>query len=326
MRTSDLIREMGRNMGIFKADLESVEQYADRVIYSACSAWYRAAIWEEDGNPSVQGVKQRMRKKLEACVSMCDDLIHLANEDIRERLIDQAYTLHLKTGTVYHSAYHLKPAPDKTCTKDGICYFRRGNPSAWYDYSGLGIFEMTKGKPNQGDLFEIYGLDSIKSEEISEYSLKSRQWQPLPSIGDLEYLNVTRKRYDGYFSKENKASTPYTLGRKNTEGRPSYYLIRADKSSELADWEIGAGLQRHLAIAIYEKHQPLIADVHRDGELTFIKCNFFLPAADETFLCFWSWPEDLTHMENMWNYVVPRPLQKVVFDRLIFLGYELKEN
>lgn len=328
MANNYLISTMAQTMFLHKEEYENETNFAERVLYSAGSAWFRTLVFEDGGNPSITRIKRRLHSKLKYFSELCPCLSTIS-DDFLETFIDRILETHQLMGTVYHSQQHLTPAIERECVFSGIRIFRCGRPDEDYSYSGLGIFRADPEKDTPQTPMNIFGLTEETTYEIAQARLAGRTWQPLYDLDGLLYLNVNRRPFQKYYSEYRPDISTLLLAYRMNEGRRSYLLIRGNECSALAEWETLAGIHRYLALFLFQQSRKLVAATQRGKYTTSISIDTYLPHDDELLFRYFAWPQNLSRNiedNDTLNFIVDKRVFPVLASRLNASGFYVEEK
>ena len=175
--TNDLIISIGKQLNIPKSD---DNEWICQIVYSVAGQMALASLWDhsEDSNSvSVQHFKNRIDQIFDAYEGIYPEIRFLLPED-RTCLIDEIYSIYLRNGFLYHSAYQISPAAPTTAAYGNLTLHRGSSPDSKLFMSGLGFYSTQKSTPDrkvakmfclQEQAFEIYLEELLYAGDDSTY-------------------------------------------------------------------------------------------------------------------------------------------------------------
>jgi hypothetical protein len=144
--TNDLIASIGRQLNT--PGPNDNEQIC-RIVYSAAGQMALASLWDhtEDRAPvSIQNFKNRIAQTFDAYESLYPGIAALLPRE-KTVLIDEIYSIYLRCGYFYHSAYQISPAAPAQAGYGNLTLHRGGSPDAGLFMSGLGFYSSRRKHP-----------------------------------------------------------------------------------------------------------------------------------------------------------------------------------
>lgn len=145
--TNDLIISIGKQLNIPRSD---DNEWACQIVYSVAGQMALASLWdhsEGSGSVSVQYFKNRISQIFDAYETICPEIGFLLPED-KTCLINEIYSIYLRNGFFYHSAYQVSPAAPAASTVGNLTLYRGNSPDLKLFMSGLGFYSTQKSNYN----------------------------------------------------------------------------------------------------------------------------------------------------------------------------------
>ncbi|MEN6460640.1 MAG: hypothetical protein ABFC94_04620 [Syntrophomonas sp.] len=331
MSPQTLLITMSHEIGIEKSQFESEYEWTQRVILSACSAWFLNMLRGSEGsNFSIFRIKNKIYEKLSAYL----ELFSLTTEfttNLMEDIVEYIFNTHALAGSFYHYPNYICPATEKFNVAFGVKWVRSPIISRKYIYSGLGTYSLCEDKKDEeeilnGSLYATYGLPPKKPAEIMEKIVKRSQWRPLNGSSTREFLHVFRRFGDGYYTTNKPSTHDVLLSREQSDHSYRYILVNNKAQYDLQSWEQEESYHEYIALALINKYQQLQANVTIDDKLINLELNYTLPNPEESFLRLYAWPFSLKELENRWRFSIAPAIYPAIKHRLCHLGFVLKEE
>ena len=328
MTPQALLSMMAQELGINKSAFESDQEWAQRVVLSACGAWLLHMInSNENSKLSISFAKTKLKEKLNAYL----DLFNYS-DNVSEELVDNIseYIIRIYglSGWIYRTPYNIHLAAEKIEFSDGIEWVRSPVSFEKYSFSGLGLYTVCEDESGKyDDLFNTYGLSGQETPaKVFGKLIKKRYWKSVVSGPTREYLNVHRKYGEGYYSAKQPSNNDVLLAREHSEYSFRYILIHKNAQYELQPWEQEECYQEYVALALMKQNGSLFAKVTTSEELLKLELSHSLPIQEETFLRLYAWPHSLDDLRNRWLFSITPKTYPPIKNRLSYLGFDVKEE
>ena len=138
---NDLIVSIGRQLNIPQSD---DNEWVCRVVYSVAGQMALASLWdhtEDGGSVSIQHFKSRIGQIFDAYEGIYPKIGFLLPHD-KTDLIEEMYSIYLRNGFFYHSAYQISPAALATGGNGDLVLHRGISPDLKLFMSGLGFYSV----------------------------------------------------------------------------------------------------------------------------------------------------------------------------------------
>lgn len=327
MSPDTLLLEMSQELGIKKARIESEDEWKQRIILSAGSAWLLESI-RSAVSLSVTQIRSKLSDKVSAYFELFQPDITALENTIKD-LVDYIYNVHTASGSFYHKAYYIYPAKEQVNNCCGIKWYRAPMYPLKQLFSGMGTYTMnTKREAEEPPerLFSNYLLPSEKPDEILNQLIKKRQWRAQTITTSREFLNVFRQYGEGYYTAKPLNVDDITLSKELTEHGSRYILVHRDLQYDIRQWEQEEGIHEYVALTLMQKYQQLNVQACVDNNLVKINLNYALPGPEESFLRLYAWPNSLSSLNDRWNFWLTPDIYPVIKNRLHHLGFIVMEE
>jgi len=322
---------MAHELGIEKSQFESEYEWTQRIILSACSAWFLNILRGSEGsNLSISRAKNKIYEKLSAYLELFSHATEFT-PNLMEDIVKYIFNTHASTGSFYHYPNYICPATEKLNIAFGVEWVRSPIIPKKYIYSGLGTYISREDKKGEEDilnasLYATYGLPLERPAEIMEKLIKRSQWRPLNDSSAREFLQVFRRYGDRYFTTNKPSTDDVLLSREQSNHGYRYILVNNKAQYDLQSWEQEENYHEYIDLALINKYQQLQAIVSIDDKRMNFELNYTLPNPEESFLRLYAWPYSLEELENRWRFSIAPAIYPAIKHRLCHLGFVLKEE
>lgn len=299
--TNDLIISIGKQLHIPMSD---DNEWICQIVYSVAGQMALASLWdhsEGSGSVSVQYFKNRISQIFDAYETICPEIGFLLPED-KTCLINEIYSIYLRNGFFYHSAYQVSPAAPAASTVGNLTLYRGNSPDLKLFMSGLGFYSTQKSNYN-GNVEKMFCLQKQTFEIYLEELLERGDWEAIDWPDNTEFL-----RLNPPFIREYWKQIPDNDGRISLAryGEPNkiFVFYRYDNGvyqyKPVPEWRIrdcfsndtgSYGEYRRIAIALLNRYGTIPEiKAKESGNLMEIKAGYRLPPSEEEFFKLYSWP------------------------------------
>ena len=158
---NDLLASISKQLNIPKT---TDGEWICQIVYSVAGQMALASLWdhnEDHGSISIQHFKNRMSQIFEAYEGVYPQIGALLPND-KADLLDEIYSIYLRTGFLYHSAYQISPAVPAPASCGSLSVYRTPSPDAQLFMSGLGYYLPQK-RPSDASVADVFGLQASKA-------------------------------------------------------------------------------------------------------------------------------------------------------------------
>ena len=333
--TNDLINSISKQLNIPKTD---DSEWICQIVYSVAGQMALASLWDHNENNSsisIQHFKKRMSQIFDAYERIYPQICHYLPID-KSDLLEEIYSIYLRTGFLYHSVYQISPAASAQATCGNLSVYRSPSPDAELFMSGLGYYYPQKHQ-SDSSIAEVFGLQTQSFESYLDELLNHGEWEQIDWPENAEFLRLDPPFSRGYWHQSPDASSRVSLAR---YGEPNklfalyrYHEGRYQQKSipewRLRDWFSNSagnyGEYRRIATALLMHYKTLPAiQAKTVGNITEIKVGYRLPPSEEEFFKLYSWPVRYDFSSNL-PQVFTRKMAKQVYpmfkQTLEMLGY-----
>jgi len=321
--TNDLLNTIGKQLNIPRtADSEWICQ----IVYSVAGKMALASLWdhtEDQSSISIQHFKNRMAQSFDAYEGIFPQISHFLPND-KSNLLEEIYSIYLRTGFLYHSAYKIAPAVSVQANYENLTFNRTTSPDNTFFMSGLGFYYPQKLSANS-TVVDMFGLQHQRFENYLAELIKQNEWEPIEWPDDTEFLRLDPPFSRGYWQQVPEKSQRVSLAR---YGEPNklfvFYRYHAGRYQQkpipewrIRDWfssgAVNYGEYRRIAIALLKQYGTLPAIKTKSiGNLVEINVGYRLPPSEEEFYKLYSWPATYDFSSNL-PQVFTRKMAKQVF-------------
>ena len=217
-------------------------------------------------------------------------------------LIEEMYSIYLRNGFFYHSAYQISPAALATGGNGDLVLHRGISPDLKLFMSGLGFYSVQTSTSDR-TISSMFGLQKQSFESYLEELLAHCEWEQIEWPDNSEFLRLDPPFKWGYWQQIPEKNDHISLAR---YGEPNKIFVFYRYSNgvflntPIPEWRMrdyfsnipgNHGEYRRIAISLLKKHGtlPEIKTKAR-GNLVEIKLGYRLPPSEENFFKLYSWP------------------------------------
>lgn len=332
---NDLIVSIGKQLNIPKSD---DNEWLCRVVYSVAGQMALASLWDhsEDGSSvSIQHFKGRIAQIFDAYEDIYPE-IGLKLPPNKTDLIENIYSIYLRSGSFYHSTYQISPAAHVEAGY-GEIVLHRGNLSDEKVYmSGLGFYSMRE-PTSDGTVLAMFDMQEQPPEDYLAELLGHCEWEPVDWPDSAEFLRLAPSFKRGYWQQMPDKDGRISLARYGEPNKIFAFYRFANgmyQQKAIPEWRIrdcssndmgNYGEYRRIAIALLRQYGTLPKiKAKENGDLIEIKLGYRLPPSEENFFMLYSWPirYDFTEKEpSVFTRVMAKQVYPVFKHGLESLGY-----
>lgn len=298
---NDLIVSIGRQLNIPQSD---DNEWVCRVVYSVAGQMALASLWdhtEDGGSVSIQHFKSRIGQIFDAYEGIYPKIGFLLPHD-KTDLIEEMYSIYLRNGFFYHSAYQISPAAPATGGNGGLVLHRGISPDLKLFMSGLGFYSVQTSTSDR-TISSMFGLQKQSFESYLEELLAHCEWKQIEWPDNAEFLRLDPPFKWGYWQQIPEKNDRISLAR---YGEPNKIFVFYRYSNgvflniPIPEWRIrdyfsnvpgNYGEYRRIAISLLKKYGTLPEiKTKAKGSLIEIKLGYRLPPSEENFFKLYSWP------------------------------------
>lgn len=263
-----------------------------------------ASLWdhtEDGGSVSIQHFKSRIGQIFDAYEGIYPKIGFLLPHD-KTDLIEEMYSIYLRNGFFYHSAYQISPAALATGGNGDLVLHRGISPDLKLFMSGLGFYSVQTSTSDR-TISSMFGLQKQSFESYLEELLAHCEWEQIEWPDNSEFLRLDPPFKWGYWQQIPEKNDHISLAR---YGEPNKIFVFYRYSNgvflntPIPEWRMrdyfsnipgNHGEYRRIAISLLKKHGtlPEIKTKAR-GNLVEIKLGYRLPPSEENFFKLYSWP------------------------------------
>lgn len=206
---NDLIVSIGRQLNIPQSD---DNEWVCRVVYSVAGQMALASLWdhtEDGGSVSIQHFKSRIDQIFDAYEGIYPKIGFLLPHD-KTDLIEEIYSIYLRNGFFYHSAYQISPAALATGGNGDLVLHRGISPDLKLFMSGLGFYSVQTSTSDR-TISSMFGLQEQSFESYLEELLAHCEWKQIEWPDNSEFLRLDPPFKWGYWQQIPEKMTIYPL-------------------------------------------------------------------------------------------------------------------
>lgn len=275
-----------------------------QIVYSVAGQMALASLWdnnEDHGGISIQRFKNRMSQIFEAYGGLYPQISHYFPND-KSDLLDEIYSIYLRTGFVYHSAYQLSPAVHSQASFGNVTLVRGASPDAKLLMSGLGFYSLEQ-QTSSISVVDMFGLQQQNFDQYLDELIEPGEWEPIEWPDNAEFLRMDPPFSRGYWQQTPNKDQRISIAR---YGEPNklfvFYRYHGGRYQHkpIPEWRIqdwfsngnaNYGEYRRIAVALLKQYDVLPAIRVKDiGSNIEIKVGYRLPPSEEEFFKLYSWP------------------------------------
>ncbi len=318
----NLIATIGRQLNIPQSP---GSEWICQIIYSLAGKMALASLWdhsEDEDTISLQHFKKRVLQIIDAYTQIYPQVDAVLQRN-KDALAEEIYTLYLRTGCLYHSAYKLSPAAPSVSRNNRIHLYRGAAPGANLFLSGLGSYSIQDSNVEQmPDV--MFGLQVKPYSEHLHELLDSGSWEQVDWPESTQFLKIEPPFSGGYwqtvpnkskislarYGEPNRVYVFYRFYNGAYQQMPIPAWCLCDFQSPTAN---NNDAYRIIATALLMEYgqMPLIRVASVDG-YKIIRLGYRLPPAEEAFLKLYSWPLDYDFSDGS-GKVFSRKMAKDIF-------------
>lgn len=335
--TNDLIASIGRQLNI--PGPNDNEQLC-RIVYSAAGQMALASLWDhtEDRAPvSIQHFKNRIAQTFDAYESLCPGIAAVLPRE-KTVLIDEIYSIYLRCGYFYHSAYQISPAAPAQAGYGNLTLHRGVSPDTGLFMSGLGFYSLPKKASAEGSAAAAFGFQEQAFEVYLNELLESGEWETVTWPENTEFLRLDPPFSRGYWQHTPGQDHRVSLAR---YGEPNkiFAFYRYEngvyRQKPIPQWRIenydsadagGFGEYFRIAAALLNRYEVLPEiRAAANGDLVEVKLGYRLPPPEESFFKLYSWPARYD-VPQVFTRMMARQVYPAFKQELETIGYRFVEG
>lgn len=321
--TNDLLNAISKQLNI---PLTTESEWICQIVYSVAGKMALASLWdhpEDQSAISIQHFKHRMARIFEAYEGIYPKISHFLPVD-KSNLLEEIYSIYLRTGFVYHSAYKIAPAVSAQAVCKNLTLCRNSSPDNSFFMSGLGFYYPQK-LPADSSIVDMFGLQQQSFEIYLSELLAQNEWESVEWPENAEFLRLDPPFSRGYWQQDPERSSRVSLARYGEPNKLFVFYRYHDgvyQQKPIPEWRIrdwfasntaNFGEYRRIAIALLKQYGTLPEIKTRSiGDLVEIKLGYRLPPSEEEFFKLYSWPATYDFSSNF-PQVFTRKMAKQVF-------------
>lgn len=299
--TNDLLNTIGKQLNIPKT---TDSEWICQIVYSVAGKMALASLWdhtEDQSSISIQHFKNRMAQIFDAYEGIFPQISHFLPKD-KSHLFEEIYSIYLRTGFLYHSAYKIAPAVSAQANCENLTIYRSTSPDNNFFMSGLGFYYPQK-LSSDSTVVDMFGLQLQSFENYLSELLDQSEWQPLEWPDNTEFLRLDPPFSRGYWQLTPDKDQRISLAR---YGEPNKifvfyrYFEGVFQQKPIPEWRIRDWFSknpsnfeeyRRISIALLKQYGTLPAiKTKATGNLIEIQLGYRLPPSEEAFFKLYSWP------------------------------------
>ena len=309
-----------------------------QTVYSLAGQMALASLWDhtdDESAVSIQHFKSRIQQIFDAYIDIYPEIEFAFSTDKTE-LIQEIYSIYLRSGYLYHSSYYLSPCISAAANYGDLTLFRGSLPENKYLISGLGFYTAQKFDAEKS-IVDLFGLQTECFELYLEEILSFGDWETIEWPENTEFLRLEAPFTRGYWKLVPDKDHQVSIAR---YGAPNklyvfyYYQNGVYYHKPIPDWRIrdyfhdesaGYGEYRRIAAALL-KQRNVLPEIHarRNGGLVEIKLGYRLPPSEEAFFKLYSWPINFNSSQVFSRKMAER-IYPVFKHELESMGYRFVE-
>lgn len=298
---NDLFVSIGRQLNIPQSD---DNEWVFQVVYSVAGQMALASLWdhtEDGGSVSIQHFKSRIGQIFDAYEGVYPKIGLLLPHD-KTDLIEEMYSIYLRNGFFYHSAYQISPTTPATGGNSGLVLHRGISPDSKLFMSGLGFYSV-QNPTSDRTISSMFGLQEQPFESYLKELLEHYEWEQIEWPDNAEFLRLDPPFKWGYWQQIPEKNGRISLAR---YGEPNKIFVFYRHSNgvflntPIPEWRIrdyfsnppgNYGEYRRIAISLLKKYGTLPEiKTKESGGLIELKLGYRLPPSEENFFKLYSWP------------------------------------
>lgn len=299
--TNDLLALISKQLNIPQSD---DGEWVCQITYSVAGYMALASLWdhnEDRSSISIQHFKSRITHVFDAYESIFPEIGFELPRD-KTDLIEDIYSIYLRNGYLYHSAYQISPAIPSVSRYGDLVFPRGSSPDSKLFMSGLGFYAAQETTTDRA-VASMLGLQEQTFENYLEELLEHSDWEPIDWPDNTEYLRLDPPFSRGYWQQIPNKDNRISLARYGEPNKMFVFYRYQDglyQQKTIPEWRIrnafpndagGYGEYRRIAIALLKRYNTLpVIKANINGTLVEIKLGYRLPPSEEDFFKLYSWP------------------------------------
>ncbi len=283
------------------------KEWICQTVYSLAGQMALASLWDhtdDKGAVSIQHFKNRIQQTLDAYIDIYPEIEFAFSAD-KSDLLQEIYSIYLRSGYLYHSSHNLSPGISAAANTENLTLFRGCAPENKYLMSGLGFYTDQECDAEKS-ISDLFGLQTDRFDSyLMEFLSGGDDWKPIEWPENTEFLRLEAPFSRGYWKPVPDKDHQVSIAR---YGAPTklyvfyYYQNSKYYHKPIPDWRIrdyfhdessGYGEYRRIAAALL-KQRNVLPEIHarKNGGLVEIKLGYRLPPSEEAFFKLYSWPNN----------------------------------
>ncbi len=227
----DLLSKISRDLNIRKGDIEKEDDWAGRVVWSACLAQAGAVLWDASPEAARERFRARFAEMAETFASLMPNSVR-AGSFSREsgELADEILRLWSTAGLVWQSSDKFQPSLPRGAETRTLLLVRGISPRRGLKMSGCGFYLDRE----TGGSLDVLHIPVEEMFQLPELPLKKTwyrltgqvRWGNAPPVQRLEYLRYTMRGGKISWSAGPDTSVDISLTRSKSSGTRQYGLYR----------------------------------------------------------------------------------------------------
>lgn len=299
--TNDLIASIGRQLNIPES---ADNEWFSQVVYSLAGQMALASLWDHNEDRSlvsIQHFKHRIAQIFDAYERIYPRISFMFPQD-KTDLIEEIYSIYLRNGYLYYSAYHISPAVSAMSGYGDLVLHRGSSPDAKLFMSGLGFYTVQKKGTNR-TVANMFGLQDQAFESYLEELLGHGEWETVDWPDSTEFLRLDPSFSRGYWQQVPNKDNRISLAKYSKQNKILVFYRYHNgmyQQKSIPEWRIRDFLSsdasrydeyRRIAIALLKQYGTLPEiKANTRGNLVEIKLGYRLPPSEEDFFKLYSWP------------------------------------
>ena len=209
--TNDLLNTISKQLNIPKTN---DSEWICQIVYSVAGKMALASLWdhtEDQSSISIQHFKNRMAQIFDAYEGIFPHISHFLPDD-KSNLLEEIYSIYLRTGFLYHSAYKIAPAVSAQANCENLTLYRNTSPDNSFFMSGLGFYYPQK-LSSDSTVVDMFGLQLQSFENYLTELLDQNEWEPVEWPDNTEFLRLEPPFSRGYWQQVPDKSHRVSLAR-----------------------------------------------------------------------------------------------------------------
>ncbi|WP_165067706.1 hypothetical protein [Desulfovibrio sp. ZJ200] len=340
MNEAEIFERISQDLGIDKEVSEPVEYWYCRLAYSAAAVRGLTFLWEQEENQDEKSVSlkhltctiEQTLATFRTLFPQVGKVLDSFERQTKEKLSVKICDILRNGGCFYHKEFRAAPAAPSCAFKSGVSFLRGLRPGEVCPISGAGFYRKEMSNKSNRDIFSMFGLRALSSEENLERLEESLREERRHTLEGREFLCLDPSFLRQGYWKNTPDKEILSLMRRK-KGDHSYALYRFDGSTfycrALPEYWNEKKHYVALAAAMLARRGLPPFEVKTVGKLVFVKPGYLLPPAEDAFFRLYSWP-DLAPNQRDKGPFAPRIMAGEIYtafhDIMTHLGYRFKET